>query len=149
MEFTEKEIEMFGKAKELQADWKPQVGDCFYKADGLGQGSWMICIIIGETLWCIGEAMRGPVFKNRLVEFRVPENYTWIPSLETLLNMVVESAADAQDIGRILSDFTVGDPPMEISEFASRLRLSFLAIFMWKKYDWKWDGKIWRKRAKK
>jgi len=147
MEFTEKEIERFGKAKELQEEWVPKRGDWFYKADGLGQGTWLICTIAGNTLWCAGEGMNTPIFKNRLVEFRNPANYTWIPSLENLLEMVIKTETDAQDIGRILVDFKVGEKMTGISEFGSRLKLSLLGILMCKRYGQKWDGKTWKKQS--
>jgi len=148
MDFTEQEIERFTKAKELEAAWMPQVGDWFYKADGLGAGSWLICRIAGGILLCAGEAMKKPQFAGRLVEFREPQNYTWIPSLERLFTMALDSPADGKEIGRILIDFTEQEADDEISEYVARVRLLLLSMVMWKRYARKWNGKIWKVRGK-
>jgi len=148
MEFTEQEIERFTKAKQwLQEEWNPQVGDWFCKADGLGHGIWLICRIRGATLWCAGEGMSRAEFGNRLVEFMAPQNYTWIPSVEKLLAMILDSAADAQAIGRILMEFNMGEAASEISEVISRIRLLLLNTVMHEKYQRKWDGQAWIKKA--
>lgn len=143
---TELEIEMFGKARELQAMWLPRRGDWFYKADGLGQGLWLICTRLGGTLFCAGEGMHNEVFKSRLVEFRNPQNYTWIPSVESLLAMVGEI------------EYTIGHrikPPsyweLVFSEFnlaADSLRLLLLGMVMHEKFDQSWQGNTWRKLKK-
>ena len=129
MEFSEIEIKMFRQAREVQEGWKPQIGDWFYKADGLGQGSWLICMVTGQTLWCAGERMKGPVFKNRLVEFRVPENYVWIPSVERLQEMI-------NDL-----NFTIVPHATSSANF----KLLFLGLVMRERYQRKWNGKSWRK----
>lgn len=133
MEFSEIEIKMFRQAREMQEGWKPQIGDWFYKADGLGQGSWLICTVTGQTLWCAGERMKGPVFKNRLVEFRVPENYVWIPSVERLQEMINDMKF-VIDLGTYSSDIS--------------FKLLLLGLVMRERYQRKWDGKSWRKLAK-
>ena len=131
MEFTESEIEMFTKAKELQAGWAPQVGDWFYKADGVGHGTWLIGRIAGGILLCAGEGMHRPEFGNRLVAFRAPQNYTWIPSAERLWEM--------------LSDlkFTIEQDRYQLAS----IRLVLLGLVMKEKYQRRWDGKTWRKLA--
>ena len=146
MKFTETEIERFGKAKELQADWKPQVGDWFYKADGLGHGTWLICRILGGTLWCAGEEMKKPYFDNRLVEFRAPENYIWIPSLERLQGMVNKmDYADAYHSDpSTLWELTFG----EVASDADTLKLLLLSFVMRGRYQRRWDGKTWRNLSK-
>lgn len=130
---TELEIEMFGKAKDLQAGWKPQRGDWFYKADGLGQGTWLICRIIGRTLWCSGEGMKREEFKNRLVEFMAPQNYTWIPSIESLLEIVSHR------------DFVINNESIASSP---DFKLMLLAVVMREKYGRSWQGNTWRKLKK-
>lgn len=146
---TELEIEMFGKAKELQEGWKPRVGDWFYKADGLGHGTWLICIIMGSTLFCAGKRMLGPVFKNRLVEFRAPQNYTWIASIEQLWEMVIDiTMRDSINQNGTLQKW-VDKYVLYANEFNASMKLLLLAFVMQEKYHRKWNGKTWRKLPKK
>jgi len=133
MEFTKQEIEMFTKAKEIQAEWVPQVGDWFYKADGLGIGTWLICGIRDSTLWCAGEGMHNEAFKGRLVEFNVPENYTWIPSADRLWEMISNLK------------FTIEQEKYQLAS----IRLVLLGLIMREKYNRRWNGKMWKMQAKK
>lgn len=132
MEFTELEIQMFKKAIELQESWVPKRGDWFYKEDGLGQGTWLIATTVGKTLFCAGEGMHSPVFKNRLVEFRNPQNYIWIPSIEQLHGMVSELT------------FIIKPETYQSKEF----KLLLLGIVMREKYGRKWKDNTWKKLAK-
>ena len=148
MEFTEKEIEMFGKAKELQADWRPQRGDWFYKVGWISEGMWLICVITGGTLWCAGEGMKIWEFKNRLVEFRVPENYIWIPSIERLQEMVWDSWDDIAKMHLLccFKDYAQSLYDKD-GKFASMKQL-WLRLVMRERYQRRWDGKSWRKLEK-
>lgn len=144
MEFTETEIEMFGKAKDLQAEWKPQRGDWFYKADGLGQGAWVVCVVMGQTLWCAGERMSDPVFKNNLVEFHAPSNYTWIPSIEQLQEMVTSlEYTVTHHSGTALWELAFGQHSLA----SDNLKLLLLGFLMWEKYHRKWNKTTWKKRV--
>lgn len=144
---TELEIEMFGKARELQATWLPRRGDWFYKADGLGQGLWLICTRLGGTLFCAGEGMNNEVFKGRLVEFRNPENYTWIPSVEDLEEMVADKGYTITRNGEYTWELDFDG----VTFAAASLKLLLLGLVMKEQYGRKWDGKSgvgWRKLAK-
>ena len=133
MEFSELEIQMFSKAREIQESWVPKRGDWFYKEDGLGQGTWLIATIIGNTLFCAGERMKIPAFKNRLVEFRNPQNYTWIPSVEDLWAMMAGWT------------FNIEPGVYRPSEF----KLMLLSVAMRELYGRKWKNNTWKKILKK
>ena len=133
MEFSELEIQMFRKAREIQESWVPKRGDWFYKEDGLGQGAWLIATIIGNTLFCAGERMKIPAFKNRLVEFRNPQNYTWIPSIEQLHGMVSHLT------------FIIKPEVYQTTGF----KMLLLGMVMRELYGRKWKDNTWKKIPKK
>lgn len=145
MEFTKTEMERFGKAKELQADWKPQVGDWFYKAKFLGQGTWLICRILGATLWCSGKGMTRPEFGNRLVEFMAPENYTWIPSIEQMLEMVWKGWNDIAKMHLLCELKDLAQVHYDKAGLFPSMKLLVLTFVMRGRYQRRWDGKTWRK----
>lgn len=140
-------ITMCEKAEELQKLWKPQVGDWFYKRDGIGFGLWLICKIEEGVLLCSGERM-GQLLSilttgQVLVEFRVPEAYIWLPRQDQLQALFEEPSINL--LNRFHS-WCNGSYPVfphtPPAHFASMEQL-WLGFVMEELYQKVWDGGDW------
>ena len=141
-------ITMCEKAEELQELWKPQVGDWFYKRDGIGFGLWLICKIEEGVLLCSGERMSQPPFNRQFVEFRVPEEYIWLPHQDQLQALFEEPSINL--LNRF-HDWCNGEysvfPHAPPAHFTSMEQL-WLGFVMEKLYQKVWDGGDWLKEER-
>jgi len=152
MDTSQMRVTMCEKAEELQMLWKPGVGDWFYKRDGIGFGLWLICKIEEGILLCSGERMSQPPFNRQFVEFRVPEQYIWLPRQDQLQEMVKfehdRQGGTRLTIGEMVTKidiFYFRDEPIYSKQFISMEQL-WLAFLMKQKYNKVWNGEDWGKQ---
>ena len=133
---------------EIQEDWKPQIGDWFYKEDGIGYGLWLICQVSapnGETLWCSGERMNQPPFEGKLVQFTAPENYIWLPLQSQLQEMIGEeySINLLYAFHRFYNTMGCDLYPHTINGAKTSMEQLWLTFVMKEKYNKTWYGEDW------
>lgn len=136
------------KAIEIQKEWKPMVGDWFWKPDGISYGLWLIAEIRSDILYCSGERMYHKPFDGKLVEFRMPEFYTWLPMQDQLQEMVLHEIGTAKDnfwtdLARLnkwaFEEKFMDDIPQSMEQL-------WLAFVMKERYNKVWTGEDWRQR---
>ncbi len=159
MDTSKERIKMCKEAGEIQKQWIPSQGDWFYKQDGIGFGLWVICYIKNGILLCAGEKRGNRLFDDKLVEFRLPEMYIWLPHQDQLqemlldyddpLNRFMTSVCHstlvcnfAQFCG-VLDEDAEGRSNVDIRK--ESLEVLWLAFVMAEKYSKVWDGDKWIK----
>ncbi len=144
-------IKMCEEAKEIQKQWTPSQGDWFYKQDGIGFGLWVVCYIENGILLCAGEKRGNHLFDDKLVEFRLPEMYIWLPRQDDLQKMVDNPIEFATEMFYSLQEF--GDPFYNYTgnvcdkrywKSIKTMEQLWLSLIMKDKYNKKWNGDIWQ-----
>jgi len=136
-------ITMCEKAEELQKVWKPQVADWFYKRDGIGFGLWLICKIEEGVLLCSGERMSQPPFNGQLVEFRIPEEYIWLPRQDQLQALFEGPSINLLNKFHDWSNGSYSVFPHTPSAHFTSMEQLWLGFVMEKLYQKVWDGRKW------
>lgn len=132
---------MCEKSEEIQALWKPKVGDWFYKRDGIGFGLWLVCRIEEGVLLCFGERASHPPFNRQLVEFRTPEEYIWLPLQHQSQKMVYPDESCSGKLTRLQCFY--GNEYFDKGKECSSFEELLLAFVMKEKWNKAWNGKEW------
>jgi len=132
MDFSEKYIKMCEKAKEIQAEWKLQVGDYYFANKKIH--------VLGTEIYKnrrIYPFESSPYIKTDFFRDRV-----WLPrqdQLQEMLNLKVIKYGLLNEIDNILYKVY---KDKYISGFAfDSFEQLFLALVMYKKYEKIWDNK--------